>query len=120
MSTLESDPTVGREDAGLSDESTQRHADAAQVGVRERQEQERSRRWLQWVLPILTLAWLGLIAWMVVKEAIQGIQVGLVLGIPGAALLTLVGIQVSWAYGGRGKPAPGPQHLLRPREPNGR
>lgn len=119
MTGLGAGPTVGQEDTRLADESTRAQADAAQAQVRERREQERSRRWLRWILPIVTVAWLGLIAWMVIARAIEGVQVGLILGIPGAALLTLVGIQVSWAYGGRGKSAPSPQHLLRPRGRNG-
>ena len=120
MSFRESTRILDREGAEVSDSVTRTDADLVQFEIQERQERQRNRRWLRWILPIITGLWLGLIAWMVVTRAIEGVQIGLALGIPGAALLTLVGMQVSWAYGGRGKPAGGLQHVLRPGEPNGR
>ena len=121
MSTPATDPTVAQERTGTSDARVQAQTEVAQARIREHQEQERSRRWLKWIVPIVTGAWLGLIAWMVVTRAVEGIQVGLVIGIPGAALLALVGGPVSWACGGRSKTVPGPgDRLLRPRRPSGR
>ncbi len=49
-------------------------------------------------LPLVTVSWLGLIAWAVLRGRIEGIQVGIALGMTGAGLLALLGLQIGWAY----------------------
>lgn len=58
-------------------------------------------------LPTLTGAWLALIAWTILTGRITGIQVGIALGVTGAGLLTLLGLQIGWAYSQKDEPGRG-------------
>ncbi len=64
----------------------------------EKKHKNRFRVVMLFGLPILTAAWLFLIAWAIVTDRIEGIQVGIALGATGAGLLTVLGLQISWAY----------------------
>lgn len=99
MSSPESLPTLDQEDTRVSDSSRRTRAEILQLDVSERKEQKSSRRWWRWAIPAVTGAWLGLIVALIVLRRIEGVQVGIALGVPGAALLAMATIQVSWAYG---------------------
>ena len=63
---------------------------------------ERShQRWFRVVMmalvPLVTVACLSLVAWLIISERIVGVQAALALGLPGAGLLTILGLQVGWA-----------------------
>lgn len=64
--------------------------------------EQQQKRWFRLVmrfsLPLVTVSWLGLIAWAVLRGLIEGIQVGIVLGMTGAGLLAILGLQIGWAY----------------------
>lgn len=66
--------------------------------LREKKHQNRFRLAMLFGLPILTAAWLFLIAWTILTSRISGIQAGIALGVTGVGLLTLLGLQIGWAY----------------------
>ena len=50
-----------------------------------------------WFLPIVAVLWLALIAVATFAGMIKGLHVGIPLGLTGAGLLTLLGLQIAWA-----------------------
>ena len=65
-------------------------------------DEQKHRKWfrsaMMFLLPIVAFGWLVLIAWATLEGKIEGLQVGIVLGITGAGLLTLLGLQIAWAH----------------------
>ena len=74
--------------------------------------EQKHKKWfrsvMMLVLPIVAFGWLALIAWATLTDRIKGVQVGIVLGIAGAGLLTLLGLQIAWAYSQKNKAAAHP------------
>lgn len=119
MTLPEDFPEVRQEDEGVSDPGVRHAAELRDIAIREQREQEESRRWLRLIIPVAAVLWLALIVYVILNKFITGVQVGIALGATGAALLGLLGIQVSWAYGGRRKSSSSasegllPSHLKR-------
>ncbi len=82
------------EDPKLRDEA---EAEARKLEKIESGQKKSFRRVMIWLVPIASVVWLVLIASAVLTGKIQGIQVGVALGLTGAGLLTLLGLQLSWS-----------------------
>lgn len=80
------------------DPTLQSRVAAQDYELSEKKHENHFRRVMLLGLPTLTGAWLVSIAWTILTGRITGIQVGIALGVTGAGLLTLLGLQIEWAY----------------------
>lgn len=91
-------PTAPAQQSLKGDPTLQSRVAAQDYELSEKKHKNRFRWVMLLGLPILTGAWLALIAWTILTGRITGIQVGIALGVTGAGLLTLLGLQIGWAY----------------------
>ncbi len=89
-------PSVSRESAEAADPELTEPTRLLSLELAEWRE-----RVLRWAIPITTALWLGLVCYLILTRFISGTQVDIALGGIGGVLLTIFGIQVSWAFGGR-------------------
>lgn len=94
-------PPVSRESTEAADPEITEPTRLLSLELAEWRERERGRRVLRWAIPVTTVLWLGLVCYLILTRFISGIQAGIALGGIGGVLLTIFGIQVSWAFGGR-------------------
>lgn len=71
--------------------------EAFELELAEQKQKSRFRTAMIWCVPIVALLWLALIAVATFTGRIKGLHIGIPLGLTGAGLLTLVGLQMAWA-----------------------
>lgn len=91
-------PSASAERGSKEDRTVRATAEAKDYELGEQQQKKWFRLVMMFSLPLVTVCWLGLIAWAVLRGRIEGIQVGIALGVTGAGLLALLGLQIGWAY----------------------
>lgn len=91
-------PSTTAERGSKEDRTVRTAAEAKKYELSEQQQKKWFRLVMMLSLPLVTVSWLGLIAWAVLRGRIEGIQVGIALGMTGAGLLALLGLQIGWAY----------------------
>lgn len=91
-------PTTPAQQSLKGDDRLRGRVVAKNYELSERKHKNRFRWIMLFALPVLTTLWLGMIAFTILTDRITGIPVGIALGATGAGLLTLLGLQIGWAY----------------------
>ena len=90
-------PDEATEQSLKGDPSLQASTEAYALELAEQEQKNRFRRAMIWGVPIVAFLWLVLIAVATFCGMIKGLHVGIPLGLTGAGLLTLVGLQIAWS-----------------------